>query len=258
MPNNKAERMSVMPEFLEVAVEAVRTAGAIQRANLKRPIKVRAATHHDVKLQTDVDCEEAIRALLQRAFPDHAILGEEGGGAIAADVPTWIVDPLDGTANYARRLPFFCASVALQVDGKVVAGAVYQPITDELFTATVGGGAYLNGTPIAVSTIDNLGEAVVAVGCGKSTPTIDGLVESVQRLAYATHKIRILGAAALELCYLAAGRIDGFLERGLRTWDIAAGSLLVTEAGGRCRLTPAGEYAWDVLADNGRLGVAPR
>ena len=242
-----------MADFLDVAITAARVAGEIQRAGLRRPVAVRVATAHDVKLQTDVDCEEAIRGILRSAFPDHAILGEEEGGSIDADVPTWIVDPLDGTVNYSRRHPHFCVSIALQVEGRSIVGAVYNPITDELFTAREGQGAFLNGERITVSAVSELRDAMVAIGCGKCDTTVEGTLNAVRELIHTTQKIRILGAAALEMSYIACGRLDGFIEDGLRTWDIAAGDILIREAGGRVQLTAAGEYTWNIRADNGRI-----
>ena len=242
-----------MADFLETAVAAARAAGEIQRAGLRRPIEVREEMAHDLKLQTDVDCEAAIRDRLGRAFPDHAILGEEGGGSIPDGTPTWIVDPLDGTVNYSRRIPHFCVSIALQVDGRAVVGVVYHPITDELFTAQAGHGAFLNGEPIHVSAVSELRHAMVAMGWGKCEAAVSGTMSTMSGLIYTVQKIRILGAAALELAYIAAGRLDGFIEDGLRTWDIAAGTLLLEEAGGRVQATPAGEFAWNIRADNGRL-----
>lgn len=244
-----------MSEFLEVAMTAARAAGELQRAGLRSSLEVREVSRHDVKLQMDVDCEELIRAMLWRAFPNHAILGEEGGGEIAPHVPTWIVDPLDGTVNYSRRVPHFCVSIALQLEGRVIVGVIYDPITDELFATEEGGGAFLNGTRIRVSDIDDLSAAIIGIGCGKSEATMPGVEQAMNKLIYRARKVRIMGAAALDMAYVAMGRYDGFLEAGLRSWDIAAGELLIREAGGRVRLTPAGEFTWDVLVDNGRLAL---
>ncbi|HEY3417500.1 MAG TPA: inositol monophosphatase family protein [Armatimonadota bacterium] len=239
--------------YLEIAVAAVQAAGALQREGWRKPALVRERLRHDIKLQMDVDCEELIRGMITRAFPDHAILGEEGGGKIPADTPTWIVDPLDGTVNYSRQVPHFCSSVAVQIAGKPVAGAVYDPIIDELYTASQGHGAFLNGEQIRVSAVTEIAAANVGMGFAKSVETIAHTFREMQTLARTVHKLRIMGSAALDLAYVACGRYDGFLEFGLRTWDIAAGMLLITEAGGRVFLESVGEYAWDVRADNGHL-----
>ena len=242
-----------MTDYLSVAIEAARQAGQLQLDGLKQPIVVREATRHDIKLQTDVECETLIRRLLCEAFPDHTILGEEGGGEIDAQVPTWIVDPLDGTVNYSRRLPHFCTSIALQIADEIVAGVVYAPVTGEMFTAEAGAGAYLNGERISVSAVDSLERAIITMGFSKSVETLTYMLTEMNDLAHAVQKIRILGAAALDLAYIADGRLDGFIEYGLRSWDIAAGILLIREAGGHVDLSPVGKYSWNVRADNGKL-----
>ncbi len=242
-----------MPDFLEVAVAAARAAGEIQRRAFRGPLEVRETTQHDVKLQTDVDCEQAIREVLLSAFPEHAMLGEEGGGTLSPEQPTWIVDPLDGTVNFSRQVPHFCTSIALQVQGRPIAGVVYQPLLEELYTAEEGAGAYLNGTRLQVSETAELWAANLAIGFSKSQENIARGLGKICELAQSVSKIRIMGAAALDLAYVAAGRFDGFIEFGLHTWDIAAGTLLIREAGGRVHLTPRGELTWDVGADNGRL-----
>ena len=241
------------PSYLEVAVAAARRAGAIQLAGLRRPIRVNQTSAHDVKLQIDLDCEAAIRGMIRDAFPDHAILAEEGGGVIAGDVPTWIVDPLDGTVNYSRRIPFFCTSIAVRQAGEEVLGVIYAPIFGELYVAEKGGGAWLNGERIRVSEVANLSEAIIAVGCGKAETSVIPAVDAIRELAFTARKVRILGAAALDIAYIASGRLDGYFECGLRTWDIAAATLLLREAGGRACITPAGEHAWDVRIDNGQI-----
>ncbi len=242
-----------MASPLDAAIRAARAAGEIQRDGLRRPIIVKQQSAHDVKLQTDVACEERIRDLLQDAFPGYAFLAEEGGGAIAPDGPTWIVDPLDGTVNYSRRIPHFCVSIALRQAGEEVLGVVYDPINDELFTAEAGGGARLNGARIRVSETRHLRDAIVAVGSGKGPEIINRMAAHLRHLSINAKKVRIMGAAALDLAYVAMGRYDGFYECGLRTWDIAAGALFVREAGGRVEIFSAGDHAWDVRVDNGRV-----
>jgi myo-inositol-1(or 4)-monophosphatase len=242
-----------MSEYLEVAIHAARLAGQRQRDGLTRPIEVREVTHHDVKLAMDVECEALIRGILRDAFPEHAQLGEEEGGEISPDTLTWIIDPLDGTVNYSRRFPYFCTSIAVVRGAETLAGVVYAPMTDELFTATRGGGAFRNGVPIHVSAVDSLAWANVSMGFAKSLENIGHMLEHMHDLAHVVNKIRIMGAAALDLSYVAAGCLDGFMERGLRTWDIAAGTLIVQEAGGRVEAHPLGAHTWNVRADNGRI-----
>ncbi|HEX2949796.1 MAG TPA: inositol monophosphatase family protein [Armatimonadota bacterium] len=242
-----------MTDYLTVAIEAARQAGQIQREGMHRPVHIREATRHDIKLQTDVDCEQRIRAILTSAFPQHAILGEEGGGDIQPDIPTWIVDPLDGTVNYARRIPHFCTSIALYLHGEPVVGVVYAPVTDELYTAEHGSGAFLNGERIHVSDTARLAEATVAIGFAKSVDTLTSMMNEMADLVPSVQKVRIFGAAALDMAYVSVGRLDGFIEYGLRSWDIAAGTLLIREAGGNVQLTPVGTYCWDVRANNNRI-----
>ncbi len=242
-----------MPEMLEVAIAAAREAGARQREGLRQPIEVLEVRRHDIKLAMDVACEDAIRRRIAEAFPDHAVLGEEAGGAVSPDAPTWIIDPLDGTVNYARRLPHFCVSIAAWQGEHALLGVVYDPVREELFHATADGGAFLNGAPIRVSAIAALELAMLAVGFSKTTAAGGRALDDVRALRQHVQKFRLLGAAALDLAYVAAGRLDGFIEYGLRTWDIAAGALLVREAGGAAALTPAGAHRWDVRAHNGRL-----
>lgn len=242
-----------MGEQLDAAVRAARRAGEIQLAGLRQPLIVQQETAHDVKLQTDLDCEAAIRGMLGAAFPAYAVLGEEGGGEIDPTRPTWIVDPLDGTMNYSRRIPHFCVSIALQVGGQEQVGVIYDPITDELFSAEIGQGAWLNGASIRVNSTAHLSDAIIAVGSGKGQETISRMSSTVSHLILHAKKLRIMGAAALDMAYVAMGRYDGFFECGLRSWDIAAGALLIREAGGHTHLDDLGDYTWDVKVDNGRI-----
>jgi myo-inositol-1(or 4)-monophosphatase len=242
-----------MPEIIEVAVQTAREAGAVLREGYGKPLEILEVTQHDIKLATDRACEELIRDRILSAFPDHAILGEEEGGAISAEQPTWVVDPLDGTSNYSRRLPHFCTSIGVQQGETLLAGVVYDPMRDELFTATAGGGAYLNGTRIAVSDVDLFERAVVAMGFAKSAASRRrGLVE-IREISRKIHKVRILGAAALDMAYVACGRLDAFIEHDLYAWDVAAATLLIREAGGTVELDSAGKHRWHVHAHNGKL-----
>jgi myo-inositol-1(or 4)-monophosphatase len=243
----------VLREYLEVAIEAALEAGEVLTAGLQRPLEVLETTQHDIKLAIDVACETRIRARIQAAFPEHALLGEEGGGDIAADRPTWIIDPLDGTSNYSRGLPHFCTSIAVQQGDSPLVGVVYDPLADELFHALHGGGAFLNGQPIHVSEVEAFERAMVAMGFAKTVESMRQGFAHMEELSRRIHKVRILGAAALDLAYVAMGRLDAFIEYGLSTWDIAAGAVLVREAGGGMELQPLGEHRWHVHAHNGRL-----
>ncbi|WP_034384464.1 inositol monophosphatase family protein [Deinococcus sp. YIM 77859] len=245
-------------QALSVAVEAARTAGAIHLAYVGKVLQVRRkSTFSDLVTEVDALAEAAIREVIARAFPDHAILGEEEGlGSGPADTPCrWIVDPLDGTVNYAHGFPVYGASVALEVEAQRVVGAVFDPSRQELFTATRGGGAFLNGEPIRVSAVPSLTTpALVSTGFPYDKSGGRNLA-LVQRLLQRGVPIRRPGAAALDLCNVACGRMDAYWEIGLKPWDSAAGSLIVEEAGGT--VTDAwgrpDPYAEMIVATNGPL-----
>ncbi len=249
---------------LEVAVDAARAAGALLRQNHHAPKVVNAHTRHDLKLELDVRCQRRIQRVLTRAFPDLPILGEEesAGGADAGW--RWVVDPIDGTVNYAHGIPHACVSIALQRATSSAAtrrgeawdsvgGVVFDPFCDELWTARRGRRARLNGRPIRVSDRP-LSRAVVSLGFGKSALALAYLLPAMEALTHRVRKIRIMGAAALALCYVAAGRFDAFAEPGLRLWDIAAGGLILECAGGVFWRRPLpGEHRYLVNGHNGRL-----
>jgi myo-inositol-1(or 4)-monophosphatase len=220
--------------FLEEARAAAREAGRIQLDSYGMAIEV---THKGViNLVTEVDhrCEEAIVAHLGSAFPDHAILAEEGRLAHADSGFRWIVDPLDGTTNYAHGYPRFCVSIALEHEGRVLIGVVLDPVLDEEFSAVRGGGATLNGRPIHVSACGDILEALLSTGFAydiRDNP--DNNLDYFAAFIMTAQAVRRDGSAALDLCYTAMGRFDGFWELQLKPWDVAAGGLIVREAGGR-------------------------
>ncbi len=246
--------------FVAVAAEAALKAGAIQKERYGRPLEVQLKG--DIDLVTDVDraCEDAIVALLRARFPGHDIVTEETRLESTGASHVWFVDPLDGTTNYAHGYPFFCASVALAVDGRTVAGAVYDPLKDELFTGERDAGARCNGRPLRVSTAGELLRSLLVTGFPYDLrDDLEAKLRLFTRFMGQARAIRRDGAAALDLCYLAAGRIDGFWEEKLQPWDMAAGALLVEEAGGRVSRfddSPAGLSADEVLATNGHLHKA--
>ncbi len=213
-----------------------------------------------IDLVTDVDLrvEQMFRALIAERFPDHAVLAEELSGTPPPGARyRWIFDPLDGTTNYAHGLPIFCATVALEIDGRIEVGAVYDPTRRELFTAERGGGAFLNGMPLSVSSAARLLDALLCTGFPYDVhETIDEVVGLFGHFVARARGVRRLGSAALDLCYVAAGRLDGFWEQRLHPWDVAAGALLVQEAGGRVTDLlggPFSVYSGEVLASNGRI-----
>lgn len=250
---------------LTVAVQAARSAGALMHRNWHKAKVVHTATQHDLKIELDVRCQRVIETVLRRPFPEVALLGEEGVAGDPKAPWRWVVDPIDGTVNFAYGIPHACTSIALQrrKDGAVgwedadyesVAGVVYDPFCDELWTGQRGGPARLNGRPVRVSSRSRLAEAVIAMGFGKRGHVLKVLMPEFNRLALKVRKVRILGAAALDLAYVAGGRLEAFIESGLRLWDIAAGGLIVECAGGDfCHEQLPGEHTYRVVANNGLL-----
>ncbi len=251
------------PRFLATAVEVVVRAGELQMARFGRAIEVDKKGVIDLVTDVDLAVERMGRALIAERFPSHGVLAEETAReeATRASAPyCWIFDPLDGTTNYAHGLPIFCASLALEYEGQVIVGAVYDPTRRELFTAERGQGARLNGAPIAVSTTPALIDAVLCTGfpynVHETADEVLGLFGAFVRQARA---VRRLGSAALDLCYVAAGRLDGFWEQRLHPWDTAAAALVVEEAGGRVTTFSGAPFMpreGTAVASNGRLHEA--
>jgi myo-inositol-1(or 4)-monophosphatase len=246
--------------FLATAVDAATRAGRMQLDALGSAFAVRKKGVIDLVTEIDLEIERMCRALVAERYPDHDVLGEEFGAPDAGRPPArhcWIIDPIDGTTNFAHGMPIFCASVALEIDGRVDVAAVYDPTRDEIFTAERGLGAWLNGRRVAVSANDRLVDALLATGFPYTVrdegEEMLGLFEAFIRKARA---VRRLGSAALDVCYVAAGRMDGFWERGLGPWDIAAAALIVEEAGGRVSDLDGGPFvlrSGRLLASNGRV-----
>ncbi len=245
-----------MARFEEaVALEAARAAAVLQA---ERPQQVRHKGAVDLVTEIDLASERAIRDVLARHTPDVPVLGEEGGGADGLST-RWVVDPLDGTTNFVHGLPHFGPSVALEVEGQVVVGVVIDVSREEVFRASRGHGAFLNDVRMHVSDVDELQQALVATGFGYDRGERPGFyLERVERVFRACQGLRRAGAAALDLAWVAAGRLDAYWEFDLGPWDVAAGGLLVEEAGGVCRSIPGYEEAKRPcpLASNGSLAVA--
>ena len=250
--------MSQNPLFLATAVEAVVRAGAIQLEKFGGTFKVDKKGAIDLVTEVDVQVEQMFRALVAERFPDHQVLAEEMGGlATVPKGPCWIFDPIDGTTNFTHGLPIFCSSLALEIDGVAEVAAVYDPTRRELFTAERGGGAFLNGQPLKVSTTDRMVDAMLVTGFPYDVhDRIEEIVGLFAKFVGQARAVRRLGSAAIDLCYIAAGRMDAFWERDLKPWDIAGGALIVAEAGGRITNMDGRPFASrgrDVLATNGRL-----
>jgi myo-inositol-1(or 4)-monophosphatase len=245
---------------------AAREAAAIQLAERGSDLQV-STKSSAVDLVTRVDrlCEERIRRVILASHPGHSVLGEEAGTGESGDgrpegasgaTYRWIVDPLDGTVNYAHGFPFYCVSIALEVDGVVEVGVVYDGERDEMFTAMRGRGARLNGQSITVSDTSILRSALLATGFAYVTDTINLNLAVFARVLPQVQSVRRPGAAALDICYVACGRVDGFWELALNSWDVAAGVLIVREAGGTVTGAASAPYRLDdpvLVASNGSL-----
>lgn len=250
---------------LKTASAAAAEVGALMRKNLRLPKRVNEAQQHDIKLELDVRSQQLIEKRLRAAFSGVAVLGEEG---ITGDIESsqrWVVDPIDGTVNFTYGIPHACVSIAFQTREpeapgqaspafRTRVGVVYDPFTDEMFTATSQGAAKLNGRPIHVSERTRLQEAVVSIGFAKSKASLEIMLPQFNRLVHKVRKIRIMGAAALAMVYVAAGRFDAYVEGGVRLWDIAAGGLILERAGGDFFHQPVSEdHVYRIIANNGRL-----
>ena len=277
------------------AVAAAKSVGAFIRRHLDSAKRVQAKTQYDIKLELDVRCQKLIERMLRSAFPEAGLLGEEGVAGNTNAEYRWVVDPIDGTVNFAYGIPHACVSIALQrrvserpertpkafgaalrvrsgrimpswraahrsastayPDGyQTLVGVVYDPFCDELWTGMTGQPARLNGKVIHVSRRRKLEEAIVSIGLSKSREHLAATLPLFNELVHRVRKIRIMGAGALDLTYVACGRFDAYIERGIRLWDIAAGGLILERAGGEVwRQAIAGDHAYRMIASNGLL-----
>jgi myo-inositol-1(or 4)-monophosphatase len=247
--------------WLTTAIDAVVGAGEVMMSRFGGDFRVDKKGAIDLVTEVDVAIEKRFRALIAERFPDHAILAEELGGSQSVPPgPCWVFDPIDGTTNFAHGMPIFCASVALEVGGDLRIGAVYDPTRKELFTAERGKGAFLNGRRIEVSQAATLVDAMLVTGFPYDVhERVEEIVGLFGRFVGKARAVRRLGSAAIDLCYVAAGRMDGFWESDLKPWDIAGGSLIVMEAGGTVTNMagePFSSRGRHVLASNGKIHQA--
>ncbi|MBU0481584.1 MAG: inositol monophosphatase [Proteobacteria bacterium] len=246
--------------MLRAAVEASSAAGEIIRELYDQPHQIRMKGAIDLVTEADLAAEKAILEILSERFPHHSFMGEESSSDQIGDRDgsLWIIDPLDGTTNFAHGFPYFCVSIAYQENGRCEAGVINCPMQNEIFLAWRGGGAYLNGRKISVSQSSSLLESLIATGFPYSIEErIDRVLSQFGKVLPKVRDIRRAGAAALDLAYVACGRLDGFWEMDLKPWDTAAGVLMVEEAGGRVT-DFAGSVNWtpympEVVASNGRI-----
>jgi myo-inositol-1(or 4)-monophosphatase len=244
--------------YLEVAKEAAQTAGGLLRAHFETPLRVNATTAHDIKLEVDVLAQDLITKILLERFPEHGLYGEEGIVGDQSSDHQWVVDPLDGTVNFFYGIPHFCVSIALRFRDEVIVGVIYDPMRNELWSGEKGKRPLLNGKPVRVSPRATLAEAVVSIGLAKTSATIDAGLPLLEQMVHRVRKCRMLGSAALDLAYVACGRLDAYIEQGISLWDIAAGCLLVESAGGQVQMKPRADQPdkFSVIAFNGLLELS--
>lgn len=223
-----------LPALLDTAIDAARAAGLHAQTQRARRHEVARHFDHDVKLVLDRESQTEAEQVIRNSFPSHRILGEEGESAGGdANAPTWIIDPIDGTVNFFHGFPIWCSSVAVRVEGRMAAGAVFVPDLNELYFAAADTPAYCNGARIRVSPTEHLREAMIVSGITKNTVEDPATFDVLRALTARARKVRIMGAAAVDLCHVARGRAEAYLESGIHIWDIAAGALIVERAGGR-------------------------
>jgi len=246
-----------LEDLLKVAITAAKEAGKIQREWLGREKRIEFKGEINLVTEVDTRCERMIVEIIKKSFPQHNILTEETPMPELPSPYRWIVDPLDGTTNYAHGYPCFCTSIALEVGGEIVLGVIYDPILEELFTAQEGKGAFLNGERISVSSTQRLIEALISTGFPYDLrESSENNLDHFNNFIMEARAIRRDGSAALDLCYVAMGRFDGFWELKLKPWDVAAGKIIVEEAGGLVtdfRGGPLDIYGDQILATNGKI-----
>lgn len=242
-------------DFLQAAVEAARRGGQ-KLEEWGEKFTAREKSPSNLVTEADFASQIAIYEFLRGYFPDHRFLGEEGLSLNEGDSPyRWVIDPLDGTSNYVHRFPYYAVSIGLEKDETLIAGVIFDPNRDEMFTATLGGGAFLNGKPIRVSDRNILSEAMcmasLPVKIHRNHPALEHFIRVLEQ----AQTVQRTGSAALNLCAVAAGRVEAFWSRSLQPWDMAAGALIVTEAGGKVTTTEErSEFSIqrsDILASNG-------
>jgi myo-inositol-1(or 4)-monophosphatase len=243
-----------MASYVECAVEIAHEAGSLLRHFFERHVRFELKGDFDLVTEADRASEKLVVERLKARFPDHGVVAEEGGGHDSSSEYRWFVDPLDGTTNFAHGYPVYNVTLALEKAGELIAGVIFDPNRDELFTCEKGGGAYLNGRRLHVSRANGLGDCLFSTGFPTRRRHQSVNIHFYHQLAMATHGVRRGGSAALDLAYVASGRLDGFWEFGLKPWDMAAGKLLVVEAGGVCSDMKGSSHnlaSPHILVDNG-------
>lgn len=244
-------------DFEAVGIEASRKAGELLLKRLNTRLRISHKGIINLVTEADLESEQLIVSLIRRAFPTHAIMAEEKHSEASPGEICWIIDPLDGTTNYAHGFPVFSISIGLQIAGELAWGAVYNPFVKELYTARRGAGAFCNGAPIRVSAVESLSDSLLVTGFPYDIRTSEVTnLENYCAFALRSQGVRRCGSAALDFCSVASGRLDGFWELKLNPWDCAAGYLIVREAGGTVtnfQGEPASIFGGEFIASNGRI-----
>ena len=244
-------------QYLETAIDLARAAGDILNHYAGRDKLVQFKGHANLVTVADKESEELVIGGILSRYPSHSILAEESGATQPGAAVQWIIDPLDGTTNYAHGYPFYCVSIGVEENGEVVCGVVYDPVRDEMFSAARGAGAFCNGERLQVSEVEPLSHALLITGFPYSfRERVDTVMHQFRQFMIESQAVRRGGAAALDLCYVAAGRLDGFWEVFLQPWDTAAGRVILEEAGGRVtdfKGGPFSVYMKEILASNGKI-----
>jgi myo-inositol-1(or 4)-monophosphatase len=244
-------------QYLETAIDLARAAGDVLNHYASRDKMVEFKGHANLVTIADKKSEELIIGGILNRYPTHSILAEESGATQPGAAVQWIIDPLDGTTNFAHGYPFYCVSIGVEENGEAVCGVVYDPVRDELFSAARGHGAYCNGDRLKVSEVESLSRALLITGFPYSfRDRLDTVMHQFREFMVSSQAVRRGGAAALDLCYVAAGRLDGFWELYLQPWDTAAGRIIVEEAGGRITDFKGGPFFTnlkEILASNGTI-----
>ncbi len=241
-------------DLLECTIAAARAAGDHARAQAHRRGEAHARTAHDVKLALDTEAQIRAAEAIHDRYPAHPILGEEESHERDPSQPRWIVDPIDGTVNFSHGMPFWCASVAVEHEGRTRAGVIYAPELDELYTATAEGPALLNGKPLSVSAVDRLERALIMTDTNKEPYDFPAGAALYGKLLHRAQKVRVMGAAALDMCRVASGMAEGYTALGIYPWDTAAAALLTERAGGRFEVIEVlGNKRFRAICSNGRV-----
>jgi len=248
---------AAMRPFVVEGLRAARDAGEVLRRRFRTNLMVRTKGPQDIVTEADLEAQATIVKRLNRRFPDHGILAEEGLDTAPGAEWRWILDPLDGTKNFSRGIPTFCVSIAAEQEGRMKVGIVHDPLLKETFLGVAGHGAWLNGEPLEVSRVSRLKAAFLATGVPHRVQQFSTLVtKTFGKFATRALCVRGRGAGALDLCYVACGRLDGYWELDQSPWDVAAGSLILTEAGGRLSNFSGGPFdifEGETVASNGRI-----